>query len=126
MSSSAKDSAKGSAIACKEILIRNNDGEYQWVKVPLEALQQKTPVKQTKSGLFVRGAYGEGKPLVSQSLGCHSSQVEDFNRRLKEAGISGARHRPDGTLEITSRTARNQVMRLRGAKDLDGGYGDHC
>lgn len=76
--------------------------------------------------------YGEGNPLVSNSLGVHPDQVEQFNRIYKERGIAGAFHRPDGMLELTSKTARNRVMEVRSEAsgercfDMDAGYGDRA
>jgi hypothetical protein len=64
------------------------------------------------------------KPLKSVSAGCHSTQVAEFNAHLERAGIQGARYSSDGTLEFTSRRARNEVCRLRGLIDQDASYGD--
>jgi len=62
------------------------------------------------------------RPLKSQALACHIEQVEEFNSQAAR----GVRYLKDGTCEIESRSARNEELKLRGFKDLDGGYGDHC
>lgn len=69
---------------------------------------------------------GYKRPLRSMALACHKSQVEEFNQSLSSAGITGARHLADGTCEIDSREARNQVLRHRNLRDNDAGYGDHA
>jgi len=67
----------------------------------------------------------EGKPWISQSAGCHESQVKEFNEQLKEHGVQCAQYLPDGKLECTSRKARNAVLKSRNLFDRDGGYGDY-
>ena len=69
---------------------------------------------------------GEGNPRKSLSMGCDPTQVKQFNEDLKKAGIKCAQHLPDGTLEYTSRKARNEVMRFRRFFDKDAGYGDRA
>lgn len=66
------------------------------------------------------------KPLVSTSAAVPSYQVDSFNKKIKDAGISGAYHRKDGNVVFESRNARNQYLKLRGLKDGDGSYGDYC
>ena len=68
-------------------------------------------------------AAGEGNPLISQIMGCHPSQSKEFNEEYKKHGITGAYHREDGALVITSNKARNQVMKSRNYLDRDAGYG---
>jgi hypothetical protein len=73
-----------------------------------------------------RGTMGVAQwPLESRSAGCMRAQVEEFNRDLEAAGITGARHKENGDLVIESRQARNQVLKHRGIIDQDGGYGDY-
>ena len=66
----------------------------------------------------------EGKPWKSESAGCHPSQSKEFNEQLREHGIKCAQYMPDGTLQCTSRKARNAVLKSRGMHDKDAGYGD--
>ncbi len=72
----------------------------------------------------IAGAIGEGKPLDSIGLAVHPSQVADYNQSLAERGITGAHYLPDGTCRITSRKARNQLLKSQNMKDNDAGYGD--
>lgn len=64
-------------------------------------------------------------PLKSIGLGCHPSQVSEFNQWYQDSGVSCAHHEPDGTCVIESRKSRNQVLKLRGLRDNDACYGDH-
>lgn len=68
-------------------------------------------------------AAGEGNPLISVSLGCIEGQSKEFNEEYKKRGITGAYHRENGDLVITSNKARNEVMKLRNLMDKDAGYG---
>lgn len=70
-------------------------------------------------------AITQDRPLRSIGLGCHPSQVAEFNEDYRRAGISGARHDDDGTCVLESRKARNSVLKLRGMFDNDACYGDH-
>lgn len=72
----------------------------------------------------VASAYGEEKPLVSIGAGCHPRQVKAFNEALQRRGIVGARYRPDGAVEFTSRGARKRTLKALGLHDNQGGYGD--
>jgi hypothetical protein len=69
-------------------------------------------------------AISEAKPLRSLGLACHSNQVAEFNQFYRENGIVGASHESDGTCVLESRKARNEVLKLRGLRDNDAGYGD--
>jgi len=69
-----------------------------------------------------RRAVTYSTPLVSKSLGCHSSQVKEFNEMYRRHGITGARHFTNGDLEISDNNARNRVMQVRGVYDRNAGY----
>ena len=69
-------------------------------------------------------AISQAAPLRSLGLGCARRQVGEFNRYYREHGISGAYHDSDGTCVLESRQARNKVLKLRGLRDNDAGYGD--
>jgi hypothetical protein len=75
---------------------------------------------------MVNNAINQAKPLESVSVGVHRSQVAEFNKMYQEDGISGAYHKEDGTAVFESRQARNRVLKLRGCRDNDAGYGDYC
>lgn len=66
------------------------------------------------------------RPLESIGMACTPGQVAEFNRLYADAGIVGAQHKPDGTLVMDSRSARNSVLRFRNLRDNDAGYGDHA
>jgi len=68
--------------------------------------------------------YSEGKPLVSDGLGCLKAQVPEMRKAIHEEGIAGAAVRDNGQIEFTSRGARAKMARMRGLCDNDGGYGD--
>jgi hypothetical protein len=70
-------------------------------------------------------AISVAKPLKSIGLGCHRTQVEEFNQFYRENGINSAHHDANGDCILESRQARNQVLKLRGMRDNDAGYGDH-
>lgn len=89
------------------------------------------PSKEEIAALPIEGQVGFAttagawnKPILSDALSCHPSQVAEFNQHAASAGIAGVHYRQDGTCEIHSRGARKQLMRLRGYHDRDGGYGD--
>lgn len=43
---------------------------------------------------------------------------------IKRHNIQGVKVRDSGQLEITSRRGRRELLRVRGLRDEDGGYGD--
>jgi hypothetical protein len=50
--------------------------------------------------------------------------VQEFNEDAKRDGVRGVEYQPDGSVKITSRQGRKQLMKLRGLKDNQGSYGD--
>jgi len=72
----------------------------------------------------VNNAINQAKPLESVGMACHRQQVTEFNEMYRDKGISGAYHKKDGTLVLESRQARNDVLKARGCRDNDAGYGD--
>jgi hypothetical protein len=50
------------------------------------------------------------KPMVSQSMGCHRDQVSERNEFIAREKIQGAVYRPDGSLELRSTKARQEMM----------------
>lgn len=75
---------------------------------------------------MVNNAINQANPLESMSIGVHRNQVAEFNKMYKDRGIAGAYHKEDGTLVMESRKARNEVLKARGCRDNDAGYGDYC
>lgn len=58
-------------------------------------------------------------------MGCHPDQVEEFNAKVKERGISGVHYEPGtGVCVFSSRRGRNEEQRARSFFDQDAGYGD--
>lgn len=88
----------------------------------VEVTGQLQPLRQQVGPAI--GAYGEGSPLLSQSLGCHPDQVREYHEELRHNGIVGATVRSDGAVEFTSRKARRNAMKFNRCHDHDGGYGD--
>jgi hypothetical protein len=90
--------------------------------------QDKANPRSKRSKVFgvpmIGNSISESNPLRSVGAGCHRMQVDEFNKYYKERGISGAYHERDGTCVFESRKARNEVMKLRGLRDNDAGYGD--
>ena len=78
--------------------------------------------RKNRSDVFnvptVSNAISQANPLESQSIGVHRSQVQEFNEMY--------RHKENGNLVMESRKARNEVLKLRGCRDNDAGYGDYC
>jgi hypothetical protein len=68
--------------------------------------------------------YTEHNPLVSDGCGVMKSQVGETRDLIKKHGIQGAAVMDSGQVRFTSRRARNEFLRMRGFRDLDGGYGD--
>jgi hypothetical protein len=68
--------------------------------------------------------YTEHNPLVSDGCGVMKSQVGETRDLIKRHGIQGAAVMDSGQVRFTSRRARNEFLRMRGLRDLDGGYGD--
>jgi hypothetical protein len=90
----------------------------------------KPNFRKNRSDVFnvptVNNAISQANPLESQSIGVHRSQVQEFNEMYRDAGIVGAMHKENGNLVMESRQARNEVLKLRGCRDNDAGYGDYC
>lgn len=59
----------------------------------------------------------------SDGLGTHRQDAPNLRRQLCDAGIS-ARVNNSGQVFVESRQHRRQIMRARGLRDNDAGYGD--
>jgi hypothetical protein len=68
--------------------------------------------------------YTEHNPLISDGCGVMKSQVGETRDLIKKHSIQGAAVMDNGQVRFTSRRARNEFLRMRGFRDLDGGYGD--
>ena len=85
----------------------------------------------SRKGVGLRGgvpmgtvAYSESKPLISEGIGCMRSQVPEMREVIRQHNIKGVSVRDNGSLEITSRRGRRELLRVRGLADAEGGYGD--
>lgn len=83
-------------------------------------LRTKLPVP------MVNNATTAARPQESLAMSCHRSQVGEYNAFCRDKQISGAHYKPDGTCVLESRQARNKLLRARGLRDNDAGYGDHA
>jgi hypothetical protein len=84
-----------------------------------------------RKGVGLRGgvpmgtvAYSESKPLISEGIGCMRSQVPEMREVIRHHNIKGVSVRDNGSLEITSRRGRRELLRVRGLCDAEGCYGD--
>jgi hypothetical protein len=68
--------------------------------------------------------YTEHNPLISDGCGVMKTQVGETRDLIKRHRIQGAAVLDSGQVQFTSRRARNEFLRMRGFRDLDGGYGD--
>jgi len=68
--------------------------------------------------------YTTANPLISESLGCMPSQVDEMRETLNERGIKGVEVMNNGALAISSRNGRREVMAMKGQHDNDGCFGD--
>ena len=68
--------------------------------------------------------YTEHDPLISEGCGVMKSQVAETRNLIKLHGIQGAAVRDSGQIQFTSRRARNEFLRMRGFRDMDGGFND--
>jgi hypothetical protein len=89
----------------------------------LENLVPRKPDWLEKSAMAAN-TYTEHNPLVSDGCGVMKSQVGETRDLIKRHGIQGAAVMDSGQVRFTSRRARNEFLRMRGFRDLDGGYGD--
>jgi len=79
---------------------------------------------------YVTGATAEeGGPHLSRgdhwrkyrsiSMGCHPSQVREFNERARKAGLTGVRYLPNGTVECSSKGQQKKWCRHLGVVNGD-------
>ena len=67
----------------------------------------------------------EKQPWVSQSMGCHPSDVKEHNEALRKLGVRNAGIRADGRAIAHSDKGRNELMKAYHLMDRDAGYGQH-
>ena len=96
---------------------RLRDGtEATLVETPFDRLAKTKKPTPRKHSAFAR-------PMHSQAMGCHPSQVTAFNERARQLQ-TGAEYLPDGTCKLETRGIRKKEMDARDIFDADAGYGD--
>lgn len=70
-------------------------------------------------------AISEKRPWYSNSIGCHPSQVKEFNEALRELGVKNAGYTADGRGVAYSDKGRNELMKANNMQDNDACYGQH-
>lgn len=61
------------------------------------------------------------KPVVSNALGCHPSQIKEVMERNAKAGIH-TEYLPDGRPVLRSQGEKEALCRLENCHDREGGY----
>lgn len=100
--------------------------KYKGREVSQEELDRLVPRKANwlEAPPMTANTYTEHDPLISEGCGVMRSQVGEARELVKRHGIQGAAVLDSGQIQFTSRRARNEFLRMRGHRDLDGGYGD--
>lgn len=100
--------------------------KYKGREVSQEELDRLMPRKANwlEAPAMAANTYTEHDPLISEGCGVMRSQVGEARELVKRHGIQGAAVLDSGQVQFTSRRARNEFLRMRGHRDLDGGYGD--
>ena len=70
-------------------------------------------------------AISEKRPWVSNSIGCHPSDVKEHNEALREMGVKNAYVNEKGQAVAHSEKGRNELMKAYRMFDKDAGYGQH-
>lgn len=99
---------------------------YKGKVVTEEELDRLVPRKENwlEKPSMAANTYTEHSPLISDGCGVMKSQVAEARDLLKIHGIQGAAVLDSGQVRFTSRRARNEFLKLRGFRDIDGGFGD--
>lgn len=99
---------------------------YKGKVVTEDELDRLVPRKENwlERPAMAANTYTEHTPLISDGCGVMKSQVGETRDLIKIHGIQGAAVLDSGQVRFTSRRARNQFLKLRGFRDIDGGFGD--
>lgn len=68
---------------------------------------------------------GVGWPMVSDALGVHPAQAQEFGQFLREQGVP-TEVLPNGNPVLVSREHRKKVCAATGMYDRNAGYGDQA
>lgn len=99
---------------------------YKGKVVSEEELDRLVPRKPDwlEKPAMAANTYTDHSPLISEGCGVMKAQVAETRNLIKRHGIQGAAVLDGGQVQFTSRRARNEFLRMRGFRDMDGGYGD--
>jgi hypothetical protein len=81
--------------------------------------QQVKAARQTAIDQRARRS-GAKWPIESDSLACHTEQVQERNDFIRGHGLRGVRARRDGTMIFDSHNAREKYLRTIGLVDRNG------
>ena len=100
--------------------------KYKGKEVSQEELDRLVPRKANwlEAPPMAANTYTEHDPVISEGCGVMRSQVGEARELVKRHGIQGAAVLDSGQVQFTSRRARNEFLRIRGFRALDGGLGD--
>lgn len=70
------------------------------------------------------GTNAWNRPLLSDGLAVHPSQIDEANERNRRRGCSVTYDRTDGRAIIPDRGQRKKLLSIMKMHDRDGGYGD--
>lgn len=100
--------------------------KYKGKEVSQEELDKLMPRKANwlEAPSMAANTYTEHDPLISEGCGVMKAQVGEARELVKRHNIQGAAVLDSGQVRFTSRRARNEFLRMRGFRDIDGGLGD--
>lgn len=67
---------------------------------------------------------GWSRPMLSDALAVHPSQVQEATARNAKRGCSVTYRTDDGRAIVPDRGERKKLLKIEGFHDRDGGYGD--
>ena len=88
-------------------------------QVSKEEFDRAFPDKEGVPGM----EYAWDRPLLSDALAVHPSQIEEAREDAKQKGVP-TDFTPDGRPILTSRAHRKRYLKAYGFHDKQGGYGD--
>ena len=100
--------------------------KYKGKEVTQEELDKIMPRKSDwlEAPPMIANTYTEHDPLISEGCGVMKSQVKETRDILAAHKIPGVAVLDSGQMRFTSRSARKEWLRIRGFRDMDGGYSD--
>lgn len=102
--------------------------------VERQAPMRRIPQSVRVDGLVAQRCHAAESPAVlgtskihareSDGYGCHPNQVPELQRLLKSKGVRDTQFTQTGACVVQDRAHGNEMMKARGMKNLDAGYGD--